>query len=115
MMLQNVLNGARSWPLGPSLAPVALFHVPYYDSADSREFARMPQLGQHAVHVPGRRVVILEEEDAAIEVDLPRCPHGLEEEPEAAAGERSGDTPASDGADIGVVRVAGDFARTLAP
>ena len=44
-----------------------------------------------AVDVVRRRLVVLEEEDRAVELDLPRRAHRLHQEPEAAADERRGD------------------------
>src|ERR1043166_8382814 len=63
----------------------------------------MTQLGQHPVDVVGRGLVVLEEEDRAVEVRLPRRGHRLHQQPEAAAAERSADGAAADRADVRVV------------
>ena len=75
----------------------------------------MGELDESPVDVPGRRVHVLEEEDRAVEVDLPGRSHGLHEEPEAAACKRRRGLAANDGAHVGVVRVARDLARAAAP
>src|SRR5215470_1338383 len=59
-----------------------------------------------AVEVVRRRVRVLEEEDDAVEVDLPRRAHGLHEEPQAAADERRRHPSAVDGPEPWIVGVA---------
>ena len=112
--LEHVLDRLGARPLGPPLLPVALVHVADDDADDAVELPGLVQLGQHPVHVPGGRVHVLEEEDAAVERDLPRRPHRLQQQPEAAADDRRGDPAAVDRAHVRVVRVARHLARAAA-
>jgi len=59
-------------------------------------------------------VHVLEEEDRAVEVDLPRRAHRLHEKPETAADERCGNAPTANRPYPRVVRIPGYVAGTAA-
>src|SRR5580765_5854595 len=77
--LEHVLDRACPRPLGLALAPVASLHVAHDDADDAFELSGLLELREHPIHIPSRGVVVLEEEDAAVEVDFPRRAHRLQE------------------------------------
>ena len=85
--------------------PVALRHLSNYDSAKTGQFAALGELGQDRIGPVRLQADVLEEEDRALEVELPRRAHGRDEERKAASDERSGRLPAADRADVWVVGV----------
>ena len=97
-LLENVLERARASPVGDraQIAPVALLHLPYDDARDTVELAGLRELQEVPVDVVRRAVRVLEEEDRAVELDLPLRPHRLHEQPEAASDERCSRLAASD-------------------
>ena len=80
---------------------------------DLLELPRVPELGQHAVDVPRRRMDVLEEENATVQVELPRGRERLAEQPQAATDEGRGCTARAECADVRVLRAAGDLAEGL--
>jgi len=58
-------------------------------------------------------VHVFEEEDAAVEVELPRRRQRFAKQPEAAADERRGCAATADRADVRIVRPCGDLAQRL--
>ncbi len=71
----------------------------------------MRELHEVAVEVVGRRVRVLEEENRAFELDLPRRPHRLHEQPEAPPDERRRDPAAVERAHPRIVGVVWHLAR----
>ena len=92
------------------MRPVALLHLSDYDAGDRVQFAGVEELDEEAVEVPGRQVDVLEEENAAVELDLPGRAHRLHEQPQAAADERRGRLPSADRPHVRIVGVARDLA-----
>ena len=70
---------------------------------DAAAVQGLRELQEEAVDVPGRTVDVLEEEDSAVQVDLPRRAHRLHQQPQASSGERSGDPPLPDRSGVRVV------------
>ena len=73
----------------------------------------MRELDELPVQVVRRRVRVLEEEDGAVELDLPRRAHGLHQQPEAASDEGRGHATAvqrSHPRVVGIVRHVADTA-----
>ena len=91
-LLEHVLDRLRPRPLGPLLAPVAV--APCRRLRRRRRRRACPPASsctRNPSTYQAGRVDVLEEEDAAVEVDLPRRAHRLHEQPEAAADERRRD------------------------
>src|SRR5207253_11245534 len=104
-LLEDVLERLRGAPVGGrarQVAVVALVHLADDDARDPVELAGVAKLCQLAVDVVRRRVRVLEEEDRAVGLELPRRREGLEQEPETASHERGGDAPRGDRADVRV-------------
>ena len=116
VLLEDVLERARAGPVGglALVTPVAVLHLADEDADRLLQLARGSELRQEPVHVVRRRLDVLEEEERAGEVDLPRSPHRLHEEPQAAADEWRAHLAAPDRPHVRVVGVARDLAEPAA-
>ena len=117
MLVEDVLDRLGRAPVGDlprQVAEVAAPHVADDHACDPVELPRVAELGQLAVDEVRRRVGVLEEEDRALGLELPRRPEGLQQEPEAAADERPARLAGCDRADVRVIWVARDIADDVA-
>ena len=115
VLLQDLLQRLGPGPLGALLAPVAPGHVADGHPGDPGQLAGLLQLGEHPVDVPGRRVDLLEEQDRPLQLELPWRAHGLEQQPQVAAGQGPGGPAAADRPEEGVVGVGRHRAGAVAP
>src|SRR5712691_279624 len=113
MKFEHVLHRAAAEPRFGLPVLLALVHLADHDACDALELSGVPELRQHSVDVPGRAVHVLEEEDRAVELDLPWSRERLAQEPEAAPDERRGCLAAADRADVRIVRARRYLAERL--
>src|SRR5262249_54223887 len=81
LLLEDVLERAAAQPRILFLRRVGLRELADRDPGDRVELPGVSELRQDPVDVPGRAVDVLEEEDAAVELDLPRRCERLAQEP----------------------------------
>src|SRR6476646_6027261 len=113
VLLEHVLERSRARPLRrfAHVSVVAVLHLADHNTGRLLELAGVLELIEEAVEEIRRELHVLEEEDRALELDLPGRAHRLNQEPEAASDERSGHLPRADRAYIGIVGIAWDVAR----
>src|SRR5437870_5746840 len=107
VLLQHVLERARARPVGrlPQVAPLAVLHLADDDPGDSLQLFGGCELGQETIQMVRRQLDVLEEEDRALRLELPRRPHRLHQEPQATPHERRGHLAAANRTDVGIVRI----------
>src|SRR2546423_10254987 len=112
VLFEDVLERAGAGPVRglPLVAPVAVLHLPHDHAGRLLQLSGVRELGQEAVDVVRGRLHVLEEQDRALDVDLPRSPHRLHQQPEAASDERRGHLAAVERPDVRIVRIARDLA-----
>src|SRR5581483_5142889 len=117
MLVEDVLDRFPGAPVGDvarEITVVATVHVADDDAEHAVELARMAELRQLAVDVVRRGERVLEEEDRAVRLELPRCAQGLHEQPQAPAHERARRPSGRDRPHVRVVGVWGHLADGVA-